>query len=51
MIRGRLETGASVGLTEDTTRLFHGPWHDHVSEYIGVDIYTYVRNHLGWATV
>ena len=41
MIRGRLETGARVGLTKDTTRLFHGPWHDHVSEYIGIGIYTY----------
>ena len=46
MVRGRLEKGAIVGLTKDTTRLFHGPWHDHVSEYIGIGIYTYVRNHL-----
>ena len=36
MIRGRLETGASVGLTKDTTRLFHGLWHDHFSDYIGI---------------
>ena len=38
MIRGRLETGASIGLTKETTRLFHGPWHDHVSKYIGIGI-------------
>ena len=38
MIRGRLETGASDGLTKDTTRLPHGRWHDHVSEYTGIGI-------------
>ena len=27
-----------IGLTRDTTSLFHGPWHDHVSEYIGIGI-------------
>ena len=27
-----------VGLTKNTTRLIHGPWHDHVSEYIEIGI-------------
>ena len=38
MILGPLETEASGGPTKDTTRLFHGPWHDHVGENIGISI-------------
>ena len=33
----------SNGRTKDTTRLFHGPWHD-----LWVNIY--VRSHVGWGT-
>ena len=41
--RGPLE--ASNGHTKDTTRLFHGPWHDAVGEHICVQPFR-MRNRL-----